>query len=108
MDIDKVLKVLEKRKSLHDNDPTIAVQWNALTELLAENVDETILLFESCTEEQILLFSEVFEDVAYKFQDVEFIKCLERVLEKYPNIPIGESVKTARQYVVIDFINIKT
>lgn len=100
MDIDKVLQVLEKRKSLHDNDPTIEVQWSELTELLTENVDETILLFESCAEEEILLFSEVFEDIAYKLQDVKFIECLERVLNKYPNIPIGESVKTARQYML--------
>ena len=100
MDINEVFKVLEKRKSLHDNDPTIEVQWNALTDLLTENMDETISLFESCTEEQILYFSEVFEDIAYKFQDVKFIECLERILKKYPNIPIGESVKTAKQYML--------
>ena len=100
MEINEVLKVLEKRKALHDNDPTIELQWSKLIELLTQNIDETIYLFESATQEQILYFSEVFEDVAYKFQDGKFIECLERILIKYPNLPIENSVKTAKEYML--------
>ncbi|CAH2213482.1 hypothetical protein [Tepidibacter aestuarii] len=100
MDIKNILKVLEQRKALHIEDPTVEKFWDKLTELLSENVEETISFFDNCTEEQILWFSEVFEDIAYNFQSVKFIECLDRIFEKYPNIPIEESIKTAKQYMI--------
>lgn len=100
MDKNYVLKILEQRKSLHIEDPTAYKYWDILTGLLTENVDETISFFNECTEDQILWFSEIFEDIAYKLQDIRFIECLDSLLKKYPDIPIEESIKTAKEYML--------
>lgn len=98
MDKNNVIRLINKRKSLHPNDPTIEKYWSELTDILSKDSIETIEFFDTCLEEDILYLSEVFEDVAYNLQDKLFIECLERLLLKYPNISIADSIKTAKQY----------
>lgn len=92
-----VVMIITERKALHPNDPAIEKYWERLTEILSESSSETIELFDICSEEEILYLSEVFEDVAYNLHDELYIECLERLLLKYPNIPIADSIKTAKQ-----------
>ena len=51
------------------------------------------------TEEEIMYVSEVFEEIAYNLQSEEYIECLKQLVEKYPNIPISDSVETAESFL---------
>ncbi len=99
MDKNIIIELINERKALHPNDPTIEKYWIKLTEILSKDSTETIELFDNCSEEEIMYLSEVFEDVAYNLQNTSYIECLERLLLKYPNIPIVYSVKTAKQFL---------
>lgn len=99
MDKEHILDILEQRKSLHIENPIAYKYWDILTNLLTQNVEDIVLFFNECTENQVLWFSEIFEDITYKLQDTRFIECLEMLTIKYPNIPIRESIQTAKEYM---------
>ncbi len=92
-----LLDMLLKRKSLHLEDPTVYLYWDEMTGLLSEDAEETVMFFNECTEDQIAWFSEIFEDVSYNLQSQKYIVCLEQLLSKFPEIPIKESVKAAKE-----------
>lgn len=96
----EVIRILEKRKSLHIEDPQVYEYWDELTEVLSKDEERTIGYLKVCSEEEIEWISEVFEDVAYRLQSETFISCLDWLCDKYPNIPIKESVDTAKSYML--------
>ena len=98
MDKNNVIRLINERKILNSNDPTIEKYWEELTNILSTDCLETVEYFDNCSEEEILYLSEIFEDVAYNLQDKKYIECLERLLNKYPNIPIANSIITAKEY----------
>lgn len=97
---EKVKATLLKRKSLNENDD-IAIKscWEDLVSILGENEDETIECLNLCTEEEFEWISEVFEDVAYKLQSHDYIKCLRQLNAKYPNLNLDREIDIAESYI---------
>ncbi|KPC72485.1 hypothetical protein ADL26_14080 [Thermoactinomyces vulgaris] len=93
----QVRQIIKIRSTLHPNDPSVYMYWDKLTELLSMNELQTIKLLETCSEEEIEWISEVFEDVAYKLQSEAYIKCLERLDQKYPNLNLTELIMEAKE-----------
>ncbi|AUS09945.1 hypothetical protein C1X05_14665 [Laceyella sacchari] len=93
----QVRQIIKIRSTLHPNDLSVYMYWDKLTELLSMNELQTIKLLETCSEEEIEWISEVFEDVAYKLQSVAYIKCLERLDKKYPNLNLTKLIMDAKE-----------
>lgn len=86
MNVTDLRAELSHRLALHPNDDFgIEESWKKLTEILSENVDDTIAFLENdCTADEFSWLSEVFDDVAEKTQSKAFVDCLYRVAKKYP------------------------
>jgi len=98
--IDNVKNIIKERIQLHDEDSiNIEKCWNKLIDILSQNSVQTISILEQLDEEEILYVSEVFEEIAYNLQSEEYIECLKQLVEKYPNIPISDSVETAESFL---------
>jgi hypothetical protein len=69
---------LTHRLSLDVNDDYgIEESWKRLTNILTENVYDTICFFSNeCTDEEFFWLSEVFSDVSEKVQSKEFVQTL--------------------------------
>lgn len=60
--------------------------WKEEIDILSKDIDETInFLQNECTADEFSWLSEVFDDVSEKVQNREFVDCLYRVAEKYPD-----------------------
>lgn len=96
MNISKLKEILSKRKSLHpDDDYAIYDCWMQETNILSENIQETIFFIENkCTDEEFYWISEVFEDISYKTQSTEFISCIKNRLNKISDKSLIESIQT--------------
>ena len=71
---------------------------NQLTALFTENEEETIRFLDNCSEEDVEIASEVFDDVAKVLQSLKYIDCLHRLEKKFPDSTIGYSVRYAESY----------
>lgn len=59
--------------------------WEELTELLSEDINDTITFMKNeINEEEFINISEVFYEIADKTQSKEFIKALYEIAEKFP------------------------
>ena len=78
--------MLRERKQVEMNDAYGTEKYRKLeTELLSKNISETISFLEKeCTGDEFVWISEVFEEVAIETQSREFIDCLWRVADKFP------------------------
>lgn len=78
MNVNELRKELSHRLSLHINDGCgIEESWEKLTEVLSENVSETISFFNTeCTDEEFFWLSEVFTDIAEKTQSKALIQAM--------------------------------
>ena len=79
---------IEREKIDHETpdwDYAIEKCWKREIEIFCDNIEETIKFLDTqCTAEEFSWLSEVFEEIAEKTQSKEFINCLFRVAEKYP------------------------
>ena len=66
-----------------------------LTALLSENEEETIRFLDNCSEEDVEIASEVFDNVAKVLQSLKYIDCLHRLEKKFPDSTIAYSVAYA-------------
>jgi hypothetical protein len=96
---DKVKRIINERSKLHLNDPTVSKYWEQLVEILSFNEMETISYLEECSEEDVGWISEVFEDVAYNLNSQKYIKCLELLDNKYPNLQLTRTINIAKSYM---------
>ena len=69
--------------------------WKQLTSLFTENEEETIRFLDNCSEEDVEIASEVFDNVAKVLQSLKFIDCLHRLEKKFPDSTIAYSVAYA-------------
>lgn len=103
---DKFRDVLKERMQIHPNDGYEAEKcWKKETEILSENIEETInFLDNECTADEFSWISEIFEDIAEKTQSKEFIDCLYRVAQKFPEeckkYNIYGSIEIAKDYLI--------
>ena len=51
-----------------------------------KDINETVAYLENCSEEDIYFISEVFEDVSEQLQSKEYIECLRKLDDKFPNL----------------------
>lgn len=91
--------LLQKRKKLHLNDDNgIKEIWNQLTLLLSKDIEETILLFNKASEEEVSWASEIFEDIALVVKNQKYIHCLEMLNKKFPDSQIAHSIEIAKNH----------
>lgn len=96
-DIKDILKV---RFSLNDEDDYSIEQCREnLIQKLSINIDETIFILNQLTDEEILLVSEVFEEISYNLQSKEYIDCLKVIQNKYPDLDLKDSIDVAEDFM---------
>lgn len=82
---DEIRAVLTERQNTDNNwSEGLERCWEKETELLARDIPETIAFLDSCSAEEFVLISEVFDDVTECVQSHELIGCLYRVADKFP------------------------
>lgn len=98
--INKVKLIISDRSKLHDEDDyNIEICRERLIEILSKDEENTILILNQLNEKEILLASEVFEEVAYNLQSNRYIECLKSISLKYPNLNLEESIEVAEEYM---------
>ena len=80
----KILEIIKRAEAKHPDDPSISNEMDELTELMIQNMHDTIKLFKELDLENLLWLSSDFEELSYKFQSKEFIECLKWLEKKYP------------------------
>jgi len=95
--LNKVLKLIEEKKKLHINDPSIGLYWDKLTKLLSNDLEATKYVLKQVGEESLYHIAEVFEDISYMFQSSQFILFLEELDKKYPKANLGDDIKWAKE-----------
>lgn len=74
--------IIERKKKHLEDDYGIQECWNKMIDILSQDVYETIVYLEGCSEDQIYYVSEVFEDISEKLQSKEYINCLRKLDKK--------------------------
>ncbi|AWX53983.1 MULTISPECIES: hypothetical protein [Brevibacillus] len=96
-ELDMIKKIIEKRTSLHPDDPRIVECWGELTEIFSRNEQFVMDVLEQCSEEEIFWLSEIFEDISLYLQSSSFIRFLRSIQKKYPNIDIELDIQYAEK-----------
>ena len=79
--------IISERKSKNiEDDYGIQKCWNKMIDILSKDINETVAYLENCSEEDIYFISEVFEDVSEQLQSKEYIECLRKLDDKFPNL----------------------
>lgn len=99
MNREKVIDLLCERALVDENDPIIYKLWRELTELLSENIEETICFLNSCTELQLFYIGEIIEDISYNVKSIKFINTLYELNGKYPNLQMESDIKIAKEFM---------
>lgn len=95
MNIENLRNVLARRSSLNLNDDIVLMEcWKQETEILSENISETIAFFDTCTEEEFFWVSEVFDDLIEKTQSRELFQAICKRAESINNPEYKVSIST--------------
>ncbi|MCM3134382.1 hypothetical protein M3629_16430 [Paenibacillus polysaccharolyticus] len=95
----EVREIIRKRAVLHMNDPVIEKYREELIHVLSQNEKDTIDFLKKCSKEEALWVSEVFEEIAYHLQSVEYINTLKDINKKYPELKLTNVINTAVSYM---------
>ena len=97
---DEILEVLSRRLKLHIEDYIGTEKcWEEEINLLTRDMAETIKFIENeCDDETFYWISEVFEDIAAKTQNIEFVEAIKRRAEKMIDDEQRHSVETDIRY----------
>ena len=90
-------KILNIKKNLHPNDPSIYKVWEALTEIFSESEENTISYLMNCSEEDLKSIHEVFDDISERLKSERFIAVLEHLNEKYPDLKMDVDIQYAKK-----------
>lgn len=60
--------------------------WRRLTDLMCEDIHLTIEFLDNASREEIDIADSVFEDIAQRIDSQEYIDCLYRLCEKFPEL----------------------
>ncbi len=99
MDFIEIKNLLKERSLLHMNDPSIEKYREKLINLLSISARDTIEFLESCNKDEVLLISEVFEEIAYNLQSNDYINCLKIIDMKYPDLNLTNIIEIAKEYM---------
>jgi hypothetical protein len=89
-----VIKLLNKRKNLIDNDPEVYQVWDRLTPLLSNEIELTNKILMQDEFEIISFISEVMEEVYFKTNNKIFLKRLLYWENKYPNLKLQHNIES--------------
>ncbi|TCS93247.1 nucleoid-associated protein [Hazenella coriacea] len=92
-----ISQLIQRRKDLHPDDPAIQEIWNEMVEVLKDNEEKTISLFNSSSKEELYWLSEIFEDLSFEFQSKKLIDCLLELQEKSPDIDMEDDILYAKE-----------
>lgn len=86
--------------------------WEQEINILSEDIQQTIAFLDNeCTADEFSWLSEIFERVAEKTQSRDFIECLYRVAQKFPEecktYNVFEFIRDAEQHIETDQIGTK-
>ena len=87
-----------ERKNIED-DYGIQNCWNKMIDILSKDINETVAYLENCSEEDIYFISEVFEDVSEQLQSKEYIECLRKLDDKFPNLDMTKDIDLVEEYI---------
>ena len=98
--LEHVKKILADRMLINDEDyNSIEKNWEKLIEVLSRDEYKTIDVLNQLNEKEILYTSEVFEEISYNLQSLNYIDCLKNIEKKYSNLEISYSVKAAEECI---------
>jgi len=91
-------EILTERESHHINDNhRIEKSWLRMTTFLSRDINQTIELLNTASEDEVLWISEVFEDIAEIVKSTAYIECLEHLVQKYPKANLSYIVHIAKE-----------
>ncbi|MEG2458115.1 MAG: hypothetical protein RSB41_04425 [Bacilli bacterium] len=97
IDIKRVSEILQYRKWTEEHKFDAPSEWLVeLPKIFVKDINETTNYFDNCTEEDISIYTELFEDIAAKSQSKEFVKFIEKLEGKYPNIDMKADIYWAK------------
>lgn len=95
-----VKEILDKRAKINDEDDyRIEKCRDELIEVLSRDELLTIDILNQLNEKEILYTSEVFEEIAYNLQSVNYIICLKNIEKKYPSLNIKDAIEVAMEFI---------
>ena len=82
----KFRELLAEREQIHSEwTAGLADYYERMRSLIAENITDSIaFLSQTCTADEFVWLSEVFDDIARKTRSRAFIDCLYAVVRKFP------------------------
>lgn len=66
---------------------------------MANNEEHMIKLFNECNSEAALWYSEVFDDISERLKSKNFIKALEKLDTKFPDLRLTKLINDAKNYL---------
>lgn len=98
----RVSEILQYRKwTVEHNVDAPNEWWEDLPVIFSKDIEETIKYFKNFKEEDINILTELFEDIAAKSQNKEFIKFIVKLEKEYPNIDMKQDIQWAK-YAIED------
>lgn len=97
IDKKEVEKLIEERKKIHPDDPSIIDKWCELTKIFVKNEEDTLIYLNNCSKEEITWISEIFEDISEQLQSWGFIKCIEQLANKYSDLDLEQDIFYAKK-----------
>lgn len=98
--IERITQIVEEIEKLHPNDIKIYEYWDELTNILSKDEQATITYISNCQDKVIISnLSSVFEDIAYNLQSIPFIKELDKLKKKYPDLNLSSMIEIAKSRV---------
>ena len=99
MNFNEYKEIIQKRTEINSECyAKIEKIWDEMIDLFSNDIEKTILFLKTeCTGDEFVWLSEIFEDIAEKTKNMDFINCLYETAKKFP----GETEK----YNIISFID---
>lgn len=96
---EKIRSIIKERSELHINDPSVQKYWDSLTDELSKDEQFTISFLNVCRESDIFWISEVFEDISARLNSAEYIKCLQGLDDKFPDLKLSDDIQESIEFM---------
>lgn len=75
--------------------------WTEVPDMLSKNIEETKEFFNTCRKEDLEVLTELFEGISKRLKSQEFIKFIEELQVKHPDIDMKQDIEWAK-YAIED------
>ena len=97
----EVKGLVEQVNELHPEDPKVYEYWDKLAELLSKDESSTISLLNDLDDGSIVEdLSSVFDDISRNLQSKDFIKCIDSLEKRYPDLMLEHMVQAAKDALI--------